>query len=334
MTTAVANLIAGELVPSGSELWLRCPECSASVGPVSDRDDGSSSASIECESCGTLVHKKNGVWRTLSRRQQVRFAQFKRDYEQIRRSEGRGSNHPAFYLALPFADLTGNFRDQWRIRANSYRFLERQILPRLEERHGSNFRILDIGAGNGWLSYRLALNGHRPVAVDLCSNAYDGLEAARHYATILPEFFARFEVDMNCLPFDDVQFDVAIYNASFHYSTDYERTLRETLRCLRPGGTILIIDSPTYRQAWSGEKMRTERRDSFEAKFGTRGDSLPTGDFLTPQIMEYLSTLGVRWTRHAAWYGFRWWLRPAIARLKKRREPSQFYLYEGQTETR
>jgi len=333
MTTAVANLTAGTLVPSGSELWLRCPECSTVVGPIFDRDDGSASASIECDSCGFLVHKKNGVWRMLSHRQQARFAQFKRDYEEIRRSEGRGSKHPAFYLALPFADLSGNFRDQWRIRGRSYRFFERDILPRLEERHGDNFRALDIGAGNGWLSYRLALNGHRPVAVDLCSNVYDGLEAARHYATVLPEFFARFEAEMNCLPFDDAQFDVAIYNAAFHYSTDYARTLREALRCLRPGGTILIIDSPTYQHAWSGEKMRSERRNVFEAQFGTRGDALPTGDFLTPEIMQHLSTLGVNWTRHLAWYGMRWWLRPAIARLKKRREPSQFYLYEGRTET-
>ena len=332
MTTAVANLTAGELVPSGSELWLRCPECSASVGPISDRDDGSSSASIECDCCEALTHKRSGVWRMLSSRQHARFAQFKREYEEIRRSEGRGSKHPAFYLALPFADLTGNFRDQWLIRARSCRYLERNILPRLEERHGDNLRVLDIGAGNGWLSYRLALSGHRPVAVDVCSNAYDGLEAARHYATVLPEFFARFEAEMNCLPFDDAQFDVAIYNASFHYSTDYERTLREAIRCLRPGGTILIVDSPTYQHAHSGEKMRSERSEFFEAKFGTRADSLPTGDFLTPEIMQHLSELGVRWTRHLAWYGFRWWMRPAIARLKRRREPSRFYLYEGRVE--
>jgi SAM-dependent methyltransferase len=302
------------------------------VGPVSDCDDGSLTASIECDCNDALTHKQNGVWRMLSPRQHARFARFRREYEEIRRSEGRGSKHPAFYLALPFADLTGNFREQWRIRARSYRYLEREILPRLEERHGDSFRALDIGAGNGWLSYRLALSGYRPVAVDLCSNPYDGLEAAGHYATVLPKFFARFEAEMNCLPFDDAQFDVAIYNASFHYSTDYARTLREALRCLRPGGTILIIDSPTYRHAHSGEKMRSERRNFFEAKFGTRGDSLPTGDFLTPEIMQRLSELGVSWTRHLPWYGMRWSLRPVVNRLKQHREPSQFYLYEGRSE--
>ena len=331
MTTAVAGFAAGAVLPSGSDLWLRCSECSASIGPISDRDDGIISVRIECDCCGHVSTRTNGVWRMLSRYQRLRFSTFLLDYEEIRRTEGRGSAHPAFYLALPFADLTGNFSDQWRIRGRSYRFFERHLLPLLEERHGDNFRALDIGAGNCWLSYRLALHGHRPVAVDLCSNAYDGLEAAGHYASVLPEFFARIEAEMNCLPFDDAQFDVAIYNASFHYSTDYERTLREALRCLRPGGTILIIDSPTYQHAHSGERMRSERHQAFATRFGTRTDSLPTRDYLTPDIIDNLSALGIRWTRHLAWYGISWWLRPAIARLRKRREPSQFYLYEGQT---
>lgn len=332
MTTVVANLASDALLPSGSELWLRCPGCSASVGPISDRDDGVLSDRIRCHCCGMAMNKTNGVWGMLSPRQHAQFGAFMRDYEQIRHAEGRGSKHPEFYLALPFADLTGNFRDQWRIRGRSYRFLERHLLPRLEERHGNSFRALDIGAGNGWLSYRLALRGHRPVAVDLCSNALDGLEAASHYATVLPEFFSRVQAEMNCLPFEDGQFDVAIYNASFHYSTDYERTVSEALRCLRPGGTILIIDSPTYEDARSGEQMRRERREAFETKFGTRSDSLRTGDFLTPETMENLSEFGIRWNRHLARYGMRWWLRPWVARLKRRREPSQFYLYEGQTE--
>jgi len=329
MTTAVASFTTAAALPSDCDLWLRCAECFTSIGPISDCDNGLLPDSIECDSCGHLATRENGVWRMLSHRHRLHISTFLRDYESIRRAEGRGSNHPAFYLALPFADLSGNFVDQWRIRGRSYRYFERHLLPLLEERHGNSFRALDIGAGNCWLSYRLSLHGHRPAAVDLCTNAYDGLEAADHYATVLPKFFTRIEAEMNCLPVDDAQFEVAIYNASFHYSTDYERTLREALRCLRPGGTILIIDSPTYQQARSGERMRSERHRAFAARFGTRGDSLPTGDYLTPEIMESLSALGIRWTRHLAWYGIRWHLRPAIAYVKRRREPSQFYLYEG-----
>jgi len=329
MTTALANFAAGTALPSESDLWLRCPECLASAGSISDRDDGLLPAYIDCDECGHRISRTNGVWRMLAGRQRVRLSAFLSDYESIRRAEGRGSSHAAFYLALPFADLTGNFSEQWRIRGASYRFFERHLLSELESRYGKSFRALDIGAGNCWLSYRLALHGHRPVAVDICSNAYDGLEAAANYATVLPEFFTRIEAEMNCLPFEDGQFDVAIYNASFHYSTDYERTLEEALRCLRPGGTILIVDSPTYRQAQSGEKMRSERQRAFAARFGTRGDSLRSGDYVTPDMMAQFATLGIRWHRHLAWYGLRWWLRPVVAKLRRRREPSQFYLYEG-----
>ena len=76
--------------------------------------------------------------------------------------------------------------------------------------------------------------------------------------------------------------------------------------------------------------MRSERSKSFAGRFGTRSDSLPTRDYLTSAIMDELSALGIRWTRHLAWYGIRWWLRPIAARLKKRRQPSQFYIYVGQ----
>lgn len=332
MTTVAVDLTVSPSLSCENELWLRCAECSGVAGSIPDRDDEVPFAWIQCSCCGARIHKKQGVWRTLSAVQRTHFSPFLHGYEEIRRREGRGSAHPAFYLALPFADLTGNFSSQWQIRGRSYRFLERNLMPQLEARHGSGFRVLDLGAGNGWLSYRLALAGFRPLAVDLGCNALDGLEAASHYAAVLAEFFPRVEADMDQLPFDDAQFDVAIFNASFHYSTDYRRTLREAMRCLRPGGTILIVDSPTYQNAASGEAMRSERTLHFQKRFGASGHTLPSRDFLTPEILDELAGCGVRWNRHLAWYGMRWWLRPWISRLKHRREPSQFYLYEGRME--
>jgi predicted RNA methylase len=49
--------------------------------------------------------------------------------------------------------------------------------------------LLDLGAGTGWMSYRLALRGHHPVAVDLLNDDRDGLGAARHFFAKLPREF-------------------------------------------------------------------------------------------------------------------------------------------------
>ena len=40
-------------------------------------------------------------------------------------------------------------------------------------------RVLDVGAGNSWLSHRLASFGHQVVAVDRLDDELDGLGAWR-----------------------------------------------------------------------------------------------------------------------------------------------------------
>jgi SAM-dependent methyltransferase len=106
----------------------------------------------------------------------------------------------------------------------------------------------------------LAQLGHHPIAVDLQTNSFDGLGAAIHYQHSLPKLFPRFQAELDRLPFANGQFDCAIFNASFHYSENYDRTLAETIRCLRPGGTIVIADSPLYSREEVGLQLVEERR--------------------------------------------------------------------------
>src|ERR1022692_2155100 len=86
------------------------------------------------------------------------------DYVKIRHAEGRGSQDSAYYLALPYREITCRLQDQWTIRAKSYRCLERRVLPPIEKQFGRPLRIADLGAGNCWLSYRLGVRGHQPGA--------------------------------------------------------------------------------------------------------------------------------------------------------------------------
>jgi SAM-dependent methyltransferase len=180
------------------------------------------------------------------------------------------------------------------------------------------------------LSYRLAKIGHRPVAVDVLTDLRDGLGAARHFWTGLPRRFPCVEAEFDNLPFDNSQFDLAIFNASLHYAVDYARTLTEVRRCLRPSGIMVVMDSPIYRLREHGERMRTERHAEFLQKYGFRSDSVPSLEFLYDgQLTELAVRLRMRWEIHRPRYGWRWHLRPWRARMTGARPPSRFYILVG-----
>ena len=313
------------------ELRLRCPLCGHAgpmVDPAAEPDDPL------CASCGFVFERRGGIWNALAPKRLSHFDQFVRDYQSVRESEGRGSSGAHFYLALPYRDLTGRNAWQWKIRARTYRYFERKVLPGIETARPKGLDVLDIGAGNCWMSYRLALRGHRPVAIDLLTNGQDGLGAARHYFNYLPAPFARFQAEMDRLPFDNGQFDLVAFNASFHYSEDYSRTLGEAIRCLRTSGHLMILDSPFYDREESGQRMVEERWEEYRRKYGFAANSIRSREFLTPMVLDLLArNHNVGWRILKPWYGIGWALRPLKALLTKRREPAKFCVLWGRVET-
>jgi SAM-dependent methyltransferase len=266
----------------------------------------------------------NGIVRALPPERVAYYAKFIAEDERIRAAEGRGSEGEEFYLALPYKDMSGRNSHQWEIRSRSYDFLIRHLLKPLHGR-GS---LLDLGAGNCWMSFRLALLGYDMVAVDLLTNENDGLGAAEHFHKHLSKPIPRFQAEAAHLPFRDEQFDVIIFNASFHYAEDYEAALSEALRCLKPGGRVIISDTPWYSREESGRRMVAERHAAFRQRFGSASDSLKSQEFLTDERLQGLEdNCSTRWTIHRPWYGWRWALRPWIARIRGRREPSSFRMY-------
>lgn len=250
------------------------------------------------------------------------------DYVKIRHSEGRGSQDAEYYLALPYRDVTGRLQDQWSIRGTSYRYLEQRILPGIERRIAHPMRVADLGAGNCWLSYRMALRGHRPIAIDILGDELDGLGAGRHYQPHAT--FSRVNAEFDCLPLAANSIDLAVYNASIHYSSDYRQTLTELRRCLQPAGEFLIIDSPVYRRPEHGEAMRRERHQQFQKQYGYASDSLSSIEYFDEPMLESLARdLGIAWTFYRPWYGWQWALRPWKARWKRRRPPSRFWILRG-----
>ena len=251
---------------------------------------------------------------------------FLEDYRTIRSAEGRGSEEASYYRALPYQDLSGANSEQWAIRGRSYRYFEERVLAPIERQAGRALDVLDLGAGNCWMSYRLSLRRHKAVALDIFTDAKDGLKAARHYDKRFPVLEAEFDH----LPFSAGSFDLAIFNASVHYSTDYRRTLKEVRQCLRPMGHFVIIDSPVYELREHGERMRAERHDEFERRYGFRSDAMPSLEYFDEEMLtELASDLKIKWSVHRPWYGWKWWSRPWKARLNNRRPPSRFWILDG-----
>jgi SAM-dependent methyltransferase len=299
-----------DLSPSG--IRLRCPRCGTDIGEW------------DCPACRYSIVINDGIAQALSPESIAHHARFMEDYERIRESEGRGSESEDFYLGLPYRDTSGRNRGQWQIRARSYDYLVRHLLGGTDR----NSRILDLGAGNCWMSFRLALAGYRPCAVDLLANDRDGLGAARHYRTRLPKLFPRFQAEICRLPFADEQFEAAVFNASFHYAEDYEASLRETMRCVRTDGIVIISDTPWYALDESGRQMLAERREIFLRSHGTAADSIATMGYLTDERLRKMEdALSIHWEVRHPWYGPQWAMRPLVAKFRGRREPSRFRLY-------
>jgi SAM-dependent methyltransferase len=291
-----------------------CPACQT---PLQVKDE----VALICPAEGTVFRKEDGIWRFLLPDRQAYYQQFVQEYEAIRQAEGRGSADPLYYRALPFTDLTGLRASDWQIRRRSFQAFVAQVLDPLEIQQGVPLQILDAGAGNGWLSYRLAQRGHSAVALDLLANHFDGLGTHFQYDA----GFTPVQAEFDRLPFTPEQFNLVIFNASLHYATDYETTLQAASRALRPGGQLVVLDTPLYQNAESGRQMVREREACFTGQYGFPSNSLPSQNFLTyRQLAEVAGRLSLSWEVISPDYGLRWALRPWKARLLGRREPAQF----------
>ncbi len=258
---------------------------------------------------------------------------FRWAYGEHRAREGRALPADAL-LRLP--DLEdGPFAAQWRIRRCTFRcFVARVLEPLARARAPEPLTVLDLGAGAGWLCFRVSRVGARAIAVDLRTDAVDGLAAAAAYASHLPYLFARLAAGFEALPLATHSADLAVFNASLHYALDLGQVLGEAARVLKPDGRIAVLDSPWYETTEAGEAMVREKHASRHQLFGDLADdltALPFVEYLTPsRLAEASRGLGLVWRRHRPRYPLAYRLRPWVARLRGRRPPSRFDVWEAQ----
>jgi SAM-dependent methyltransferase len=284
---------------------------------------------IECPDCLMVLGNERGIWRALSP-QQLKYYQSFLAAHQIGTNEGQNPPDAEFYLALPFKDLHNRNQRHWRNKARAFRYLEDMILPPIEAEHDNQpLLVLDLGAGNGWLSYRLALRSHYPIAIDLLADSIEGLGAASHYLQQLSKLFPRFQADMDHLPFASGQFDCAIFVESLQYSRNCHATLSEVIRCLRPGGTLLIANPRCCNEKKPSEEQINGRHGQIVQPYGTASGSPGYDeDLLDQDIVHAGRALRVSWRVHEPRDASRWSVSPLISRWKRSSGPS-FRIYMG-----
>jgi len=296
-------------------MWLpqfACPDCRA---PFDRPAPGTMSA---CTSCGSVFGEREGVHRFLSGARAQAAETFEHQYRLVREREGFRPESPDYYRKLPSVVPEDRQASVWRIRRESFAHL----LDRASRSsNGRALRVLDLGAGNGWLSHRLADAGHQPVAVDRLDDAADGLGACRHYA--VP--FAAVQADFDALPFLPSQFDLVVFDGSLHYSPDPAATLVEAKRMLQPNGAIAVMDSPMFARANDGEAMVKDVHRKMADEHGLVDPIRPGAGFLTFAALDRAAHgLGLRGWFVPSRGPLMWRAKRRLAQLRLGRAPAAF----------
>jgi SAM-dependent methyltransferase len=309
-----------------AKVRLRCPRCGGWIGHLPDTN--AVDATLVCSDCYLKLTNEHGIWRSLLPERSAHFSSFMKKDQCDHSIESCGSVSPEYYLALPYRDRSGHDNRQSILRSSTFRYIKQHILPGIVPKHNGQLRILDLGAGNCWLSYRLALEGHAPIAVDLLTNDRDGLGAACHYKKHLTTLFPRFQAELDTLPFVDDEFDLVIYNASFHYSENYERTLAEALRCTRSDGTVLIAGTPWYRNEPDCQQILVEHRETYLHRDGLQSDTPNSLEYFTDKRLQRMeASFGIHWQIHTPNYGIQQLMREVLAKLRGSYESSRLRIY-------
>ena len=295
-----------------------CPDCSVEVVDAGGQVCG-------CGRCGTRFAVRDGLWLFLTPARTSLLEPFLRQYRLVRERDGHRRAGAGYYQALPWVAPDDPQASEWQIRRETYGHLLRHVLSTASTGPDS-MRILDLGAGNAWLSHRLAALGHRVVAVDALDDDADGLGASQHYSVRFPAV----QADYDALPFTPGQFDLVVFNGSLHYAPDVAATIAAARRMLAPGGIVAVMDSPMFERDSDGRAMTADLAARLRAELGV-GNVVQSGvGYLTFASLDAAARqLGLRPAFVPSRGSIGWRLRRRIGGFRLGRAPAAFGLWVG-----
>jgi SAM-dependent methyltransferase len=290
-----------------------CPECRIALA-----EEGRTR--MACMRCARIFEQRDRVWRFLAPHREAQLEPFARQYRLVREREGRHHVSPAYYRMLPNVTADDPQARDWRIRQETYRHLLGHVLAGCEQPSS----VLDLGAGNAWLSHRLAALGHHVVAVDAIEDDADGLGVVRHYETPI----VAVQADFDALPLAAGQFDVVVFNGSLHYAPDPAATLAHARAMLNGTGTLVVMDSPMFVDDSDGAAMVADGVRRLAHEFGLY-EAAPAGrGYLTFSALDATASRLRLASEFVPSRGpLAWRMRRQLARVRLGRQPAAFGLW-------
>lgn len=164
--------------------------------------------------------------------------EFGESYIRLREKEGRLLTDPEV-TKLPLI-TDSQFTHEWAVRKNS----SENLIQHLSQ-FNRPLKILEVGSGNGWLSFTIGKALSNSVVVGIDVNKTEVLQATRLFANDRTVFILG---DILTFPFLTT-FDVIIVAATIQYFSDARGLIRRLRNLLQHNGEIHLLDSPIYQSA-------------------------------------------------------------------------------------
>lgn len=225
--------------------WDRigCPDCLGRFAPDAD-------GALLCPSCEQRFEKRGCVLGLLSAARAAALDEWGRSYREARLRDGWQPLTSQQLLALPFGSPAGYPALYWQVRRQTHRALLRILAER--GLHPGDGPIADLGAGVGWLSFRLAVQGFRVLALDASVDNAFGLSAGRIYLASAAGRLLLAQGDLERPPLQPGRWGAVLFNASLHYATDVLGTLERAAQALQPRGLLIVMDTPIAAHPTAG----------------------------------------------------------------------------------
>lgn len=142
---------------------------------------------------------------------------------------------------------------EWEEMRKSY--YDESIKGKLEEldileRH---MTVIDLGAGDGYISRSIAGSVKKVIAVDISSEMLNELKRKANLEEI--ENIETLETDGLDIPIDKSSVDVVCANMFLHHIEEPALAIKEMYRILKPGGTVFLADFYEHVDFAMKEKM-------------------------------------------------------------------------------